>query len=105
MSITLRDSQKKYILDWGVTMSNLVVYEYSYSTWNQSLQKYDMILTNTFTFGEGENTNIISGCRNEVMNPFPMGSFINFVSGSRNCLRQLGSYDVSSFVSGGRYSG
>ena len=47
--------------------------------------------------------NEVNASRNEVLNPFS-SKIINYISGSRNVIRQLGSYDTTSLVSGGRYN-
>lgn len=49
-------------------------------------------------------SNYISASRNEVLNPFPDNKIINYLSGSRNAVRELGSKDITNYVSGGRFT-
>lgn len=48
--------------------------------------------------------NYIDASRNEILNPFPDSKVVNYLSGSRNAIRSLGSYDTVSFVSASRVS-
>jgi hypothetical protein len=48
--------------------------------------------------------NYIDAARNEILNPFFDSKPINYVSGSRNEIRNLGSYDTISYVSASRES-
>lgn len=45
MSIILKHTDYKYILDWDEPLEQLKVLTFSYSTWNQSQQQYDMVLS------------------------------------------------------------
>lgn len=47
--------------------------------------------------------NEVNASRNEVLNPFS-SKIPNYISGSRNFVRELGSYDTISLISGGRYN-
>jgi len=46
--------------------------------------------------------NYINAGRNEILNPFSDSKIVNLVSGSRNAVRNLGSYDTVSYVDGSR---
>lgn len=49
------------------------------------------------------SADIISASRNEVLNPYPDNKIINFVSASRNAVREPFSQDISNVVSAGRF--
>lgn len=46
--------------------------------------------------------NYIDASRNEILNAFPDSKVVNLVSGSRNAIRNLGSYDTVSYVAASR---
>jgi hypothetical protein len=48
------------------------------------------------------SADIIDASRNEILNLFPDNKVINFVSASRNAVREPWSADVSNIVSAGR---
>jgi hypothetical protein len=74
----------------------------------------------SFVFGQGQqvvesrsfvvngklvvSADIISACRNEVLNRFPDSKMNNYLSASRNEVRELGSLDIVNIVSGGRFN-
>jgi hypothetical protein len=45
-----------------------------------------------------DGTNFISAGRNEVLNEYPEGKVVNYISASKNAVRQLGSYDVVNII-------
>ena len=49
------------------------------------------------------SSNYISASRNEVLNPFPDNKLINYLSASRDVVREIGSSDITNYVSGGRF--
>ena len=53
MSIQLKDTQYKYILDWNETTSQLNVNEFSYGIWNAETQNYNMTLSHTYNISGG----------------------------------------------------
>ena len=53
MSIQLKDTQYKYILDWNETTSQLNVNEFSYGIWNAETQNYNMTLSDTYIISGG----------------------------------------------------
>lgn len=46
---------------------------------------------------------VVDASRNEVLNPFPDTKLINYVSGSRNAVREFAGDDLINYISGGRY--
>lgn len=50
------------------------------------------------------NTNFITAGRDEVLSPFSDNSVINYISGSRDAVRNLGSYTNINIISAGRNS-
>lgn len=62
------------------------------------------LVINTITGAALVTSNYISASRNEVLNTFPDNKIINFLSASRNEVRELGSQDITNYVSGGRYT-
>jgi hypothetical protein len=60
---------------------------------------------NTFVMGGVLviTSNEVSAGRNEILNPFPGNKIINYISASRNEVRELGSQDVVNFIDAGRY--
>jgi hypothetical protein len=76
-------------------------------------------VTNTFVFGNNQDVadsnsfvvnmsqltvaDVVDASRNEVLNPFPDTKLINYVSGSRNAVRELAGDDLVNYLSGGRY--
>jgi len=76
-------------------------------------------VTNTFVFGNNQDVtdsnslvvnlaqitvaDAVDASRNEVLNPFPDTKLINYVSASRNAVREFAGDDLVNFLSGGRY--
>jgi hypothetical protein len=76
-------------------------------------------VVNAFVFGDNQDVrdsnsfvvnmaqvtvaDAVDGSRNEVLNPFPDTKLINYVSASRNAVRELAGDDLVSYLSGGRY--
>lgn len=66
MSLKLRDSNNKFIMDFNETSKNIVVYEYEPTTFNQSEGEYNYGLTaswtrtyvNMFDFNSGSTTTV-----------------------------------------------
>jgi hypothetical protein len=74
----------------------------------------------TFVFGQGQqvvesrsfivngkfiiSADIVDAGRNEVLNRFPDSKMNNYLSASRNEVRELGSVDIVNIVSGGRFN-
>ena len=51
MSLIVRDDTNRYILDYDGTSGQLKVMSFSYSTWNQSQQQYNMVLSDITYIG------------------------------------------------------
>jgi hypothetical protein len=51
MSLIVRDDTNRYILDYDGTSGQLKVMSFSYSTWDQSRQQYNMVLSDTTYIG------------------------------------------------------
>lgn len=76
-------------------------------------------VTNAFIFGDNQTivdsnsfvvnmaqvtvADAVDASRNEVLNPFPDTKLINYVTGSRNAVRELAGDDLVNYLSGGRY--
>jgi hypothetical protein len=70
------------------------------------IKKLNLTITEPGVYIEASiisGANEVSASRNEVLNPFS-SKVPNYISGSRNVVRQLGSYDTISLISGGRYN-
>jgi len=53
MSICIKSTDQKYILDYDELSGQLKVMSFSYSTWDQSQQEYNMVLSTTTYIGGG----------------------------------------------------
>ena len=76
-------------------------------------------VVNAFVFGDNQDVrdsnsfvvnmaqvtvaDAVDGSRNQVLNPFPDTKLINYVTGSRNAVRELAGDDLVNYLSGGRY--
>lgn len=49
-------------------------------------------------------SNYISASRDEVLNAFPDNKLVNYISASRDVVREIGSEDITNYVSGGRFT-
>ena len=50
------------------------------------------------------SSNYVNAGRNEILNTFPDNKTINYISASRNEVRELGSEDVINYIDGGRFT-
>lgn len=80
----------------NVTGDNVIVFGDNVTTSESNV----MIVSQTMLV----TSNYISASRDEVLNPFPDNKIINYLSGSRNVIREIGSQDITNYVSGGRFT-